>query len=81
MHNRQGGARAPSSESKVLPLPAQNLNHDPNQRLHRFYHAYDSYMAHAFPHDELKPLSRTFTDSLGARRRSPQTSLWCCTLH
>ncbi|KAJ3694899.1 hypothetical protein LUZ60_000276 [Juncus effusus] len=29
-----------------------------------FYHAYDNYMAHAFPHDELKPLSRSFTDSL-----------------
>lgn len=29
-----------------------------------FYHAYDNYMAHAFPHDELKPLSKTFTDSL-----------------
>ncbi|KAF3329130.1 putative alpha-mannosidase I MNS5 [Carex littledalei] len=29
-----------------------------------FYHAYDNYMAHAFPHDELKPLTKTFTDSL-----------------
>ncbi|KMZ61171.1 mannosyl-oligosaccharide 1,2-alpha-mannosidase, family GH47 [Zostera marina] len=29
-----------------------------------FYHAYDNYMAHAFPHDELKPISKTFTDSL-----------------
>lgn len=29
-----------------------------------FYHAYNNYMAHAFPHDELKPLTRTFTDSL-----------------
>ncbi|KAL9664541.1 hypothetical protein QQ045_019945 [Rhodiola kirilowii] len=29
-----------------------------------FYHAYDNYMAHAFPHDELKPLSKGFTDSL-----------------
>ena len=31
----------------------------------RFYHAFDNYMAHAFPHDELKPLSKSFTDSLG----------------
>ncbi|KAH7433252.1 hypothetical protein KP509_07G061600 [Ceratopteris richardii] len=29
-----------------------------------FYHAYDNYMQYAFPHDELKPLSRTYTDSL-----------------
>ncbi|XP_010254901.1 PREDICTED: alpha-mannosidase I MNS5-like [Nelumbo nucifera] len=29
-----------------------------------FYHAYDNYLTHAFPHDELKPLSKTFTDSL-----------------
>ncbi|CAN6717914.1 unnamed protein product [Malus baccata var. baccata] len=29
-----------------------------------FYHAYDNYMIHAFPHDELKPLSKSFTDSL-----------------
>ena len=30
-----------------------------------FYHGYDNYMAHAFPHDELKPITRTWTDSLG----------------
>ncbi|CAL9176886.1 unnamed protein product [Musa hybrid cultivar] len=29
-----------------------------------FYHAYENYMVHAFPHDELKPLTKTFTDSL-----------------
>ncbi|KAI8001434.1 hypothetical protein LOK49_LG09G01717 [Camellia lanceoleosa] len=29
-----------------------------------FYHAYDNYMTYAFPHDELKPLAKTFTDSL-----------------
>lgn len=29
-----------------------------------FYHAYDNYMTYAFPHDELKPISKTFTDSL-----------------
>ncbi|KAJ6830496.1 alpha-mannosidase I MNS5 isoform X1 [Iris pallida] len=29
-----------------------------------FYHAYENYMAYAFPHDELKPLTNTFTDSL-----------------
>ncbi|KAG6540826.1 hypothetical protein Mapa_017804 [Marchantia paleacea] len=30
-----------------------------------FHHAYDNYMTYAFPHDELKPLSRGYTDSLG----------------
>ncbi|GER47399.1 Mannosyl-oligosaccharide 1,2-alpha-mannosidase IA [Striga asiatica] len=30
----------------------------------RFYHAYDNYMMYAFPHDELKPLTRAYTDSL-----------------
>lgn len=29
-----------------------------------FYHAYGGYMTHAFPHDELRPLSRSYTDSL-----------------
>ncbi|KAL8118285.1 alpha-mannosidase I MNS5 isoform X1 [Apium graveolens] len=29
-----------------------------------FYHAYDNYLTHAFPHDELKPMSKSFTDSL-----------------
>ncbi|KAJ4959991.1 hypothetical protein NE237_019901 [Protea cynaroides] len=29
-----------------------------------FYHAYNNYMTHAFPHDELRPLTKTFTDSL-----------------
>lgn len=30
-----------------------------------FRHAYDSYMAHAFPHDELKPLSCTGSNHFG----------------
>eukprot|EP00271_Cylindrocystis_brebissonii_P003779 TRINITY_DN15030_c0_g1_i1.p1 TRINITY_DN15030_c0_g1~~TRINITY_DN15030_c0_g1_i1.p1 ORF type:complete len:590 (-),score=76.24 TRINITY_DN15030_c0_g1_i1:830-2599(-) len=30
-----------------------------------FHHAYDNYMLYAFPHDELKPLSKSYTDSLG----------------
>jgi ER degradation enhancer, mannosidase alpha-like 1 len=33
--------------------------------LKMFYHGYDSYIAYAFPHDELKPLTKTYTDSLG----------------
>ena len=29
-----------------------------------FHHGYGNYMRHAFPHDELRPLSRGYTDSL-----------------
>ncbi|GAB2269884.1 Alpha-mannosidase I mns5 [Dionaea muscipula] len=29
-----------------------------------FYHAYENYMKYAFPHDELKPLTKTYTNSL-----------------
>ena len=34
---------------------------------HRFYHGYDNYMQHAFPHDDLKPISMTYADSLGKK--------------
>lgn len=34
----------------------------------RFYHAFYGYMTHAFPHDELKPLTSTYTNSLGGLR-------------
>lgn len=30
-----------------------------------FYHAFEGYMKHAFPHDELKPLSCIGEDTLG----------------
>lgn len=39
-----------------------------------FTHAYDSYMRYAFPHDELKPLSGTWTDSLAELGNSKATS-------
>eukprot|EP01025_Chloroclados_australasicus_P003930 TRINITY_DN10939_c1_g1_i6.p1 TRINITY_DN10939_c1_g1~~TRINITY_DN10939_c1_g1_i6.p1 ORF type:complete len:751 (-),score=105.65 TRINITY_DN10939_c1_g1_i6:337-2589(-) len=32
--------------------------------LDMFYHGYDSYMKFAFPHDELKPISKSYTNSL-----------------
>uniref|UniRef100_A0A0E0CRA6 alpha-1,2-Mannosidase n=1 Tax=Oryza meridionalis TaxID=40149 RepID=A0A0E0CRA6_9ORYZ len=35
-----------------------------NKVLEMFYHAYDNYITYAFPHDELKPLTKSFTDSL-----------------
>jgi hypothetical protein len=31
-----------------------------------FYHAYDNYMLHAFPHDELLPLSCHYVDNFGS---------------
>jgi hypothetical protein len=41
-----------------------------------FYHGFDNYMAKAFPHDELKPISGGWTDSLielgNAKRRSKE---------
>ena len=37
----------------------------------RFTHGYDNYIRHAFPHDELKPLSLSHTDSLGAHAGYP----------
>ena len=36
----------------------------------RIEHAFDNYMRLAFPHDELKPISQTYTDSLGVLRVS-----------
>lgn len=44
----------------------------------RFTHGYDNYIRHAFPHDELKPLSLSHTDSLGAHAGYP---LQRCLLH
>ncbi|CAL4885308.1 unnamed protein product [Urochloa decumbens] len=38
--------------------------HMKNKVQEMFYHAYDNYMTYAFPHDELKPLTKSFTDSL-----------------
>lgn len=42
-----------------------------------FYHGYDNYMAHAFPHDELKSISGTWTDTLAelgnARQKAGST--------
>eukprot|EP00954_Amorphochlora_amoebiformis_P007457 578826-Amorphochlora_amoeboformis.AAC.1 len=42
-----------------------------------FYHGYNNYLEFAFPHDELKPISGTHTDSLAelgnAKRRKDST--------
>ena len=38
----------------------------------RFTHGYDNYIRHAFPHDELKPLSLSHADSLGVHAGCPQ---------
>jgi len=43
-----------------------------------FYHGYDSYMKYAFPHDELKPITKSWTDSLGrvVQVANPCESIW-----
>ncbi|KAK4486093.1 hypothetical protein RD792_008761 [Penstemon davidsonii] len=50
-------------EAKQDPYAAKKKRMSDKVR-RMFYHAYDSYMMYAFPHDELKPLTKTFTDSL-----------------
>ncbi|KAJ4756888.1 hypothetical protein LUZ62_091293 [Rhynchospora pubera] len=53
-----------SSRCRAIAFsPAKKL-HMRDEVRSMFYHAYDNYMAHAFPHDELKPLTNNFTDSL-----------------
>ncbi|KAJ4813916.1 hypothetical protein LUZ62_026482 [Rhynchospora pubera] len=53
-----------SSRCRAIAFsPAKKL-HMRDKVRSMFYHAYDNYMAHAFPHDELKPLTNNFTDSL-----------------
>lgn len=51
------------SSSKLDPYEAKKKQMSAKVR-QMFYHAYDNYMMYAFPHDELKPLTKTFTDSL-----------------
>ncbi|XP_075503394.1 alpha-mannosidase I MNS5 [Primulina tabacum] len=52
-----------TSSSKVDPFAAKKKRMSEKVR-QMFYHAYGNYMTYAFPHDELKPLTKTFTDSL-----------------
>uniref|UniRef100_A0A2P2LSU2 alpha-1,2-Mannosidase n=2 Tax=Rhizophora mucronata TaxID=61149 RepID=A0A2P2LSU2_RHIMU len=53
-----------SSMSQLDPRSAAKKIQMREKVREMFYHAYENYMAHAFPHDELKPLSKSFTDSL-----------------
>jgi transposase len=41
-----------------------------------FYHAYDGYMTHAFPHDDLKPISCTGVRSELLVRGSVPWTTW-----
>ncbi|KAL2243994.1 alpha-mannosidase I MNS5 [Sesamum indicum] len=52
-----------TSASKLDPFAAKKKRMSEKVRK-MFYHAYDNYMMYAFPHDELKPLTKSFTDSL-----------------
>ena len=68
------GAQAPSWAASILRMlllgrgcVAWDAETKANMRENvrsMFHHGYDSYMRFAFPHDELKPLSRSYTDSL-----------------
>ncbi|KAK4437165.1 Alpha-mannosidase I MNS5 [Sesamum alatum] len=52
-----------TSASKLDPFAAKKKRMSEKVRK-MFYHAFDNYMMYAFPHDELKPLTKSFTDSL-----------------
>lgn len=54
---------APSSFSSSRFSEAKTLRMRHKVRT-MFYHAYEHYITDAFPHDELKPLTKSFTDSL-----------------
>ncbi|XP_020519967.1 alpha-mannosidase I MNS4 isoform X2 [Amborella trichopoda] len=53
----------PSDAEGVSPLEAKQLRDEVQQM---FYHAFDGYMEHAFPLDELRPLTCSGEDSLGS---------------
>ncbi|KAK6123413.1 hypothetical protein DH2020_042836 [Rehmannia glutinosa] len=52
-----------TSSSSLDPFAAKKKRMSDKVR-RMFYHAYDNYMTYAFPHDELKPLTKSYTDSL-----------------
>ncbi|KAK6148435.1 hypothetical protein DH2020_019347 [Rehmannia glutinosa] len=52
-----------TSSSSLDPYAAKKKRMSDKVR-RMFYHAYDNYMMYAFPHDELKPLTKSYTDSL-----------------
>ncbi|XP_068636856.1 alpha-mannosidase I MNS5 isoform X2 [Aristolochia californica] len=53
-----------SAVSEVSSREAANKRYLSRKVRKMFYHAYNNYMKYAFPHDELKPLTKTYTDSL-----------------
>ncbi|KAH7550417.1 hypothetical protein JRO89_XS13G0188200 [Xanthoceras sorbifolium] len=55
---------AASSVSRVDSHWSARKRHMREKVREMFYHAYENYLSHAFPHDELKPLTKGFTDSL-----------------
>ncbi|XVF12147.1 hypothetical protein REPUB_Repub08aG0089100 [Reevesia pubescens] len=52
------------SMSQLDSRSAAKKRHMRDKVREMFYHAYENYITHAFPHDELKPLTKSFTDSL-----------------
>ncbi len=54
------------SGNQVQSLFDDHQRHEMQQQVRSMFgHAWDSYVQHAFPGDELKPLSKTATNSLG----------------
>ncbi|TXG50332.1 hypothetical protein EZV62_022856 [Acer yangbiense] len=53
-----------ASVSRVDSYSSARKRHLREKVRKMFYHAYENYLTHAFPHDELKPLTKSFTDSL-----------------
>lgn len=56
-------APAPACAGEISGEEARQLREEVRGM---FYHAFEGYMRHAFPRDELRPLSCTGEDSLGA---------------
>lgn len=50
--------------SRSYEMPPEEIKANRQTVASMFDHAYSSYMTHAFPHDELKPLTGSWSDSL-----------------
>ena len=57
-------AAAAGANNRGAPMPASERLALRETVREMFSHGYENYMRHAFPHDELKPVSGGFTDSL-----------------
>ena len=58
-------AAAAGANNRGAPMPASERLALRETVREMFSHGYENYMRHAFPHDELKPVSRGRTDWVG----------------